>query len=153
MIRPATQADYNQVEKLCLELNALHSEIESELIQPVDTYMGEDDYRAVLKDPLQEILVLDEGQIVGVAWVAERKHQGGQAIEMSVAFVQEICVLKSRKGTGCGRALMESVEEWARTRSLKKIEFNVWARNTEAIKFYESLGYGYARHEMSKTVV
>ncbi len=47
---------------------------------------------------------------------------------------------------------MQAIENWAKERQLDRIEFNVWANNANAIAFYESLGFGYARHEMFKNL-
>lgn len=152
MIRSARHEDYPAVESLWLELNALHAQLQGDLIRPVDTYLNERDFARLLEDPLQDILVLENPGIVGAAWVAQRRHSGGQAIDMDVAFIQEICVSAARRGEGLGRTLMAAVEDWARTRSLERVEFNVWSANLGAIGFYERLGYTFTRHEMSKTL-
>ena len=151
--RHATPVDYESVEALWLELNRHHVRAEPELIKPVDTYLSRDDYNAVVQDPKQAILLLiGESDVVGAAWLVERMHEGGQAIEMPVVFVQEFCTQESRRGLGYGRQLMSSVEKWARERNLARIEFNVWAGNSSAISFYERLGFGYARYEMFKVL-
>ena len=151
--RHATPVDYESVEALWLELNRHHVRAEPELIKPVDTYLSRDDYNAVVQDPKQTILLLlEESNIVGAAWLVERMHVGGQAIEMPVAFMQEFCTRESRRRRGLGQELMKAVEQWAKERDVARIEFNVWAGNKSAISFYEKLGFGYARHEMYKRV-
>ena len=150
-IRPAQLNDYADIERLWLELNAHHADAEPDLIKRVETYQSEESFEAVLKDPLQEILTLcDEDELVGAVWLVERMHQGGQAIEMPVAFIQELCTRKSERRRGYGRLLMRAAEEWARDRGLVRLEFNVWANNDTALSFYEALGFGIARHEMFK---
>lgn len=152
-VRIATAEDYSSVEGLLQELNALHSEIEPELIRQVETYLGNDQYLDILNDDKQELLLLEDADaVIGCAWIAERMHEGGQAIEMPVAFIYEICIKESCRREGFGRALMRAIESWALDRKLGILEFNVWSRNQVAIQFYEELGFRYVRHEMSKTL-
>lgn len=132
MIRPATQADYNQVEKLWLELNALHSEMESELIKPVDAYMDEDDYRAVLKDPLQEILVLDEGQFVGGITMM---------FEDDYASIANVAVHPEHRGQGLGGMLMSLAEEKAQENNHSELRLATHVLLTENISLYLHLGW------------
>lgn len=149
--RPAKAEDYESVERLWLELNAHHVEVEPELIQPVDEYQSRESYNAVIRDPGQEILLLCDGaDVVGAVWLVQRMHEGGQAIEMPVAFIQEICTKRSKRRRGYGRALMNAAERWGNARGCARLEFNVWAGNKAAISFYEALGFSYARHEMYK---
>lgn len=75
--RPAAAEDYESVERLWLELNAHHVEVEPELIQPVDEYLSRESYNAVVCDPKQEILILCEGtDVVGAVWLVQRMHEG-----------------------------------------------------------------------------
>ena len=148
-VRTAEIADHAAIESLWLELNALHVAIEPELIQPVDVYLEATAFEQILEDSKQEILLVEEaGRICGAVWLVERRHEGGQAVDMPVAFIQEICVAASVRRQGIGRALMDSARAWAEARALARVEFNVWARNRNAIAFYQSLGYGFVRHEM-----
>lgn len=145
--------DYQAVEALWLQLNRHHVEVEPELIKQVDVYMCRPEYQRVMDDPAQEILLLVEGaRIAGAAWLVERSHEGGQALEMPVAFIQEFCIQDDRRGHGLGGELMGAVEQWARNRGLARVEFNVWANNASGVSFYEGLGFAYARHEMYKVV-
>ncbi|MEM8766090.1 MAG: GNAT family N-acetyltransferase [Pseudomonadota bacterium] len=153
MIRLAKDGDYSAVESLWLELNKHHSEVEPALIRQVPVYMEEQAFRGIIESSDQDILVFDEGTIRGAAWVLERKHQGGQAIEIPIAFIQEICVSDSSRGLGIGRKLMQAIESWAKQRGLKLMELNVWSQNQSAVRFYEELGYRKTRYEMSKSVV
>ena len=152
-VRIATAEDYSSIEGLLRELNALHSEIEPELIRRVEIYLGNDQYLEILNDEKQEVLLLEDADadaVVGCAWIAERMHEGGQAIELPVAFIYEICIKESCRREGFGRTLIRAIENWALDRKLGILEFNVWSRNQAALQFYEELGFRYVRHEMSK---
>lgn len=152
-IRHATLSDYESVEALWLDLNRYHADVESGVIRTVDEYMPPTEYQRVLDDPNATILLVsDDSHVLGAAWLMQRTHQGAQAVPMQVAFVQEFCIREDRRRRGLGAKLMRAVEQWARERALARIEFNVWARNSGAISFYQALGFDFARHEMYKPV-
>ncbi|MCA1643110.1 MAG: GNAT family N-acetyltransferase [Acidobacteria bacterium] len=56
--------------------------------------------------------------------------------------VSALVVAPAGEGRGVGRALMGAGEEWARARGYPLLTLNVFARNSNAIKFYGRLGYG-----------
>lgn len=56
--------------------------------------------------------------------------------------VSALVVAPAGEGRGVGHALMRAGEEWARARGYQLLTLNVFARNSNAIKFYERLGYG-----------
>ncbi len=152
-VRQALPSDYSNIENLWIELNKYHVKLEPELIKEVEIYLPRTEFLKILEDPKQELLVIEEnGLILGAAWLAERKHEGGQAIPMPVAFVREICVTKNSRGQGLARKLMANIEGWASNRGLKQVEFNIWSENRSALAFYEELGFRYTRHEMSKSL-
>ncbi len=139
------------MEALWAELNALHAGLEPTLIRRIDPYPDPAAYLEILKDPNQAILLLEDADgLIGGAWIAARSHAGGQAIEMPVVFIQEICITAHRRRQGHGQALMREIEQWARARRVRVVEFNVWSRNEAALRFYEALGFRSVRHEMTR---
>lgn len=55
-----------------------------------------------------------------------------------IGKVERICVLKSLRGKGAGREIMQAIEQYAAGRSISKLKLNA---QTYAIPFYEGLGY------------
>lgn len=154
MIRMAYNKDYPEVEKLWLQLNSLHVVLEPSFIQTVEVFMTDMEFNNILQDVKQEILVVeDSAHIVGAAWIIERAHSGGQAIDVPVVFIKEICVSENERSLGYGKALMDNIQTWARKRKLERIEFNVWSKNKDALTFYKNLGFTFTRHEMNKSIV
>jgi predicted GNAT family N-acyltransferase len=58
--------------------------------------------------------------------------------------VERICVLKSARKTGAGRAIMNKIEAYASEKGLHKLKLNA---QTHAIPFYAGLGYEVASEE------
>jgi predicted GNAT family N-acyltransferase len=52
--------------------------------------------------------------------------------------VERICVLKEARKTGAGKAIMNTIEDYARGKEIHKLKLNA---QTHAIPFYAGLGY------------
>jgi predicted GNAT family N-acyltransferase len=52
--------------------------------------------------------------------------------------VERICVLKTQRGTGAGKAVMEAIENHAASKGITTLKLNA---QTHAISFYSKLGY------------
>lgn len=52
--------------------------------------------------------------------------------------VERICVLKDKRKGGAGKAIMMGIEEFAKSKGIKKLKLNA---QTQAIPFYSRLGY------------
>ncbi|WHY68394.1 GNAT family N-acetyltransferase [Neobacillus sp. SuZ13] len=52
--------------------------------------------------------------------------------------VERICVLKEARKTGAGKAIMNTIENYAREKDIHKLKLNA---QTQAIPFYSGLGY------------
>ncbi|CAM3768435.1 GNAT family N-acetyltransferase [Mesobacillus thioparans] len=55
-----------------------------------------------------------------------------------VGKVERICVLKGNRKTGAGVAVMNKIEDYARSHGIKTLKLNA---QTHAIPFYSRLGY------------
>jgi len=91
----------------------------------------------------------ERGEPAGFVWVAEIRHEFTGQPE---AFVLAVYVAEAYRGRGLGRRLMETAEEWARQRGLKRITLSVGVHNTSARRLYEGLGYRAETMRMSKEV-
>lgn len=52
--------------------------------------------------------------------------------------VERICVLKDKRNTGAGKAIMKKIEEYAKETGIEKLKLNA---QTHAIPFYTNIGY------------
>ena len=151
--RPAADSDRAAVETIWREQNRLHAGLEPTVIATADPVMSAERFGEILADPLHEIAVaVEDGTIVGAALLIERHLQGELQVPRSVAFVQEICLLKPHRRRGIGRLFIAYIETWARERQLDSIELNVWAKNEGALAFYRALGFDELRYELQRRV-
>jgi ribosomal protein S18 acetylase RimI-like enzyme len=90
-----------------------------------------------LRSPGQSLYVVqDEGERVGILWVAEREPGGHRTL-----FVYDVEIEERFRGRGLGRAAMQLCEEEARRRGIDRIELNVFGGNKIARGLYRSLDY------------
>ncbi|MDF1507482.1 GNAT family N-acetyltransferase [Robertmurraya sp. DFI.2.37] len=88
-----------------------------------------------LEEESTHFLLQDEEQSVGA---------GRFRVVDSYGKVERICVLKHKRKSGAGRAIMEGIEAFAKKEGIKKLKLNA---QTHAIPFYEGLGYKVASEE------
>ncbi|HEY1106328.1 MAG TPA: GNAT family N-acetyltransferase [Agromyces sp.] len=90
----------------------------------------------------------DDGIPVGRAWVGLDHPRGTP----EVAFLYDIEVLETRRGSGLGRALLTAVEAATRAAGASALELNVFGGNAVAIGLYDSAGYEVTTQQMRKAL-
>ncbi|MCD2443698.1 GNAT family N-acetyltransferase [Agromyces sp. SYSU K20354] len=89
-----------------------------------------------------------DGEPVGRAWVGLDHPRGAP----DVAFLYDIEVIETRRGSGLGRALLEAVEDATRQAGAVALELNVFGRNHTATALYSSSGYEVVTQQMRKSL-
>jgi len=109
--------------------------------------------RAAVADRLRGILAEAGGSTGYLAAVADGRVVGSVTIRLfpepsagsMVASVKSaeigIAVLEEARGRGFGTALMTAAENWAVERGARLVVLDTSARNTDAVRLYERLGY------------
>ena len=102
---------------------------------------AERDFPALLPDGVASegqslYTVVEDGEQVGVLWVAERGGDFGTSL-----FVYDVQIDEAHRGRGLGRAAMVLAEEEARRRGIATVTLNVFGGNDVARNLYRSLGY------------
>lgn len=90
----------------------------------------------------------EAGDPVGRAWVGLDHPRGAP----DVAFLYDIEIIGSRRGSGYGRALLTAVQDAAREAGAAALELNVFGGNTPAISLYDSAGYEVTTQQMRKNL-
>lgn len=153
-IRLATQTDFDQVGIIFMEENRYHAELVPEIIQVADPIMTQKWYSEVLNNPNKVLFLADVGSnIIGVT-LAEIRMNIDDTIftPRKYVHINDISVAVSHRGQGIGQLLMERVHKWALNQGISDIELQVWERNTQAIGFYEKIGYQPWRRTMRFTI-
>ena len=122
----------------------------SELIAAFRTWWGKDEptleqiratIAVLVDDPNTEFLLAAPGDGTPAAGVCQLRFRLSVWTGADDCWLEDLYVDESARGTGLGRALVEAAFERARARGCRRIELDVNESNTEAIAFYESLGF------------
>lgn len=71
-----------------------------------------------------------------IIYASETNFKNLKALE-----IERIYVVKNAKGRGVGRLMMAEIQTLARQNSCSYIWLGVWTENTDAIAFYEKMGF------------
>lgn len=83
------------------------------------------------------IVVVREGEILGYASMVFGKYKQFRGN----MYLVSVAVKDGERGKGLGTLLFKEVEDYARSRGTRRIEFDVFAKNTGALRLYKKLGY------------
>jgi len=105
-------------------------------------------FTAICEDPNNELVVAEhEGEIVGmlqITFIPYLTYQGGWR-----ALVEGVRINRQRRGQGLGRRMFEWAIARARERGCHLVQLTTDKARSDAVRFYESLGFK-ATHEGMK---
>lgn len=91
------------------------------------------------RDPEGVFVARSDSKIIG--FVAGDSNWFSKREQKRVGGIHEIVVLPEHQGMGVGRALMERVLDYFRSKGLELAELWVGDKNHKAIEFYKKLGF------------
>jgi ribosomal protein S18 acetylase RimI-like enzyme len=95
----------------------------------------------LLDDPDTEFLLAAADGDQPAAGVCQLRYRLSVWTGADDCWLEDLYVDDSARGSGLGRALVNAAFERARARGCRRIELDVNESNTDAIAFYESLGF------------
>lgn len=141
-IRPATPDDLNALFDLNKQINELHH-----LHAPQAFVAPSEEDRTFLINMLADeerlFLVADEGQqVLGFITATITQNETiSFLIKDPICRIGTIVVDENQKSKGVGRALMATVEQWARESGAIQVRLEVMEFNRDAQQFYDRLGF------------
>jgi len=97
---------------------------------------------AILAHPDRLVLVAREGETVAGFAEASVRRDGVNGCETSpVGFVEGIYVMPEHRNRGIARSLIETIEQWARERSLTELASDALIENVDSHAMHEALGF------------
>jgi ribosomal protein S18 acetylase RimI-like enzyme len=151
-VRTATAADFEGISDVFSQENVFHVGLLPEYVVLAEPPVAPEEFGEMLAREEQKLLVAEQdGQIIGCVLASIKSADPMPFLRSRrFAYVHDVVVDESHRGGGVGRALMEGVAEWARSRDVEDLELHVWEANREALSFYDSLGYRPLDHRMTK---
>jgi ribosomal protein S18 acetylase RimI-like enzyme len=95
----------------------------------------------LLEDPNTELLLAAADGDQPAAGVCQLRYRLSVWTGAEDCWLEDLYVTGEARGKGLGRALVNAAFERARARGCRRIELDVNEVNTNAIAFYESLGF------------
>lgn len=127
IIRQATVSDYEDIHKICQDDLGYNCSVDlvKERLENLDSNR-------------ERVFVADiECKVVG--YIHAEKYN--VLYFESLVNIQGLAVAKAYRRNGCGKALMDVAENWAKECGIKMIRLNSGITRTDGHKFYRSIGY------------
>lgn len=141
MIREMNLNDYEDVRILVKQIHELHLSNRPDIYNDGESFPKEY-FEKVLSDANNlNYVYVENKKIVGVL-NATLQHTNPLPIikPRTYYFIENLVVDKNHRRKGIAKKLFNYLTLKAKENNIDSIELNVWSFNTEAIKFYESMG-------------
>lgn len=141
-IRPATVRDIQRILPLWEALAALHGELDPALaVEPEATR----EYVEFLRDAVGRsdtcvMLAIDGDSPIAFA-LGRIQVLPLPFREQRRGWIQDVFTAPARRREGIGRRVVEALLAWFTDRRVALVELTVAVRNTEAVHFWEALGF------------
>ena len=142
MIRSLELTDYEEVKQLFYQVHALHYGSRPDIYIENGNPLPTEDFERMIRDENTITIVYEEDKhVIGVLMAIKMKSGSIPIIkERKTYFIEAIAVDRNYRRKGIGKKLYNYLLDKAKNENIDAIELNVWAFNSSAIHFYESLG-------------
>lgn len=141
MIREMNLNDYEDVRILVKQIHELHLSNRPDIYNDGESFPKEY-FEKVLNDANNlNYVYIENKKIVGALCTTLQHTNPLPIIKLrTFYFIENIVVDKNHRRKGIAKKLFHYLTLKAKENNIDSIELNVWSFNTEAIKFYESMG-------------
>ncbi len=142
-VRRAEEKDADAVMRLLEQVNRVHADGRPDLFKYATKYTR-DELLSIFRDEGTPVFVCEDenGTVLGHAFTI--LHEAPPNLQLmqpvKTLYVDDICVDENARGKHVGTRLYEHVTAFAREKGCYNVTLNVWAFNTGAQRFYESMG-------------
>ena len=150
MVRIATIEDFDRVNELRKQVNDLHVNGRPDHFKAGWNEELQNHAKECIEAENKDILVAErDGVICGMACLDYIDLQENPyRFARKFCRVEEFCVDKAFRRQGVATELMNLIKIHAKEKGFSQIELDVWEFNTEAIEFYESVGFSCIKRYM-----
>ncbi len=153
-IREANLDDKKQIAMLFSDENDHHYGLQPEVFNnlSVEEILPENWFENILKNEFQHIFVAEiETQIVGLIYFTVHQVDDDPLCKQkNWIYIDEMTVMKSHRGKGIGKELLNFVETYVKQIKAESIRLDVWENNEPAIDFYKANGFQTKKYVMWK---
>ena len=139
-IRPAALDDYEAIETIMEQIQALHTALRPDIYKETKTVLPVDALKAAIAQGSFFVATLD-GRVVGVLSVLFRHVESHTQMTRDVLFADTLAVDEAYRKKGIGRALLNFLKKLKEENRLDGVELQVNALNEGALEFYRKCGF------------
>lgn len=141
-IRRAVEEDIDVINQLLYEVHKVHSDVRPDLFQAGAKKYQDEELKRILADDDRPVFVaVREGKVLGYVFcIHQQYHNHNNMTDIRTLYIDDLCVEESARKMHIGSRLYEYVLDYAKKHGYYNVTLNVWADNTNAVKFYEKLG-------------
>lgn len=139
----------NDIEAICFLSEKTFRDTYSEFNTPenMEEHIARNFSRHQIEIELQDadcqyFIIESDTKIVAFAKL-QKEHSTTGLEGKNVVEIERFYVDKNQQGQQLGRKLMEYCVEWANENNFETIWLGVWENNTNAIKFYQKMGFDF----------
>ena len=142
IIRHAENRDIPRIYDMLGQILRLHAELRPDIFRSDREKFTPEELEELFKrDDRPSFVAEEDGVCVGYALCEIKERQSPQFVKRRVLYLDDLCVDKSARGRGVGRALVEFLLGYAADTGADSLELNLWECNADAAAFYEKMGF------------
>ena len=150
-IRNIRKKDYEDVDRLLLQLHQIDVTARPELFSTIDHFISRDSFNFQIENPDNLALLAEEhGTVLGCCFVSLLDHSG--MAEMKTAYINLLVVDEKYRRNGIGKSLFLTVQKRAKKMGAKRVDLTVWSHNQIAVTAYEAYGMHPQRYIYEKVI-
>lgn len=150
-VREARSTDFERLSALFAEENRFHAQLVPAYIQITSPVLTREELQAFLGSPTDRLFVCEDGdKLLGAVIVSLQESAEDRWNKSRLCgYIDDLIVTATARGRGVGRQLMQAARRWVIAQGVQTIELHVWETNTDARRFYASLGLQTVQHRMT----
>lgn len=142
VIRFARKEDIPALIRLLRQVGRVHYEGRPDIFRPDAQKYDAQSLENLLQAADRPVLVAAmDDMVVGYAFLLVEDHQFDPVLQARrTVYIDDLCVDEAHRGEGIGKALYNAALNFAKEQGAYNVTLNVWAKNENALTFYEKMG-------------
>jgi len=141
-IRRAAAGDIQKIDVLLYEVQKVHSDVRPDLFRAGGKKYTDAQLQHIIENDMTPVFVYEaDNAILGYAFCIFRQEPHSTTLTpIRTLYIDDLCVDEQARGQHIGKELYAFVIDYARKAGCYNVTLNVWADNTNAVGFYQSIG-------------
>ena len=152
IIRRAMVKDMEGINALLRQVLYVHHVDRPDIFKAEGKKYRDEELTAIILDDTTPLFVaVDETtqKVLGHCFcIINEVKRHSSLVDSKTLYIDDLCIDESSRGQHIGKALYDFAVGYAKEIGCYNLTLNVWAKNTGALKFYESMGLSIQKYGM-----